>query len=153
NKAVAEVGTAIADANGQITIGFSNIINDPLVSAIEILSAVSSSGHSHHKKHHHEEHHNKKHHHEKEKVGSKNTTTDSYPVKTLELYNSFSQEAVSHSEGGASRFNRFGFLGASEGKHQPLNNNFSLGTLLGKAHGVKHHSWERDALANSGGGS
>src|SRR5262249_43082318 len=39
NKAVAEVGTATADANGQISINFSNITNDPLVCAIEVFSA------------------------------------------------------------------------------------------------------------------
>jgi hypothetical protein len=37
NRAVAEVATATADANGQISIGFTNVINDPLVCAIEVL--------------------------------------------------------------------------------------------------------------------
>ena len=40
NKAVAEIGTATADANGQISIGFSNIVNDPLVCAIDVFSAT-----------------------------------------------------------------------------------------------------------------
>ena len=40
NKAVAEVGTATADANGQINIGFSNIVNDPLVCGIEVFATT-----------------------------------------------------------------------------------------------------------------
>src|SRR5262249_54630639 len=40
NKAVAEVGTATADANGQISIGFGNVTNDPLVCAVEVFSTT-----------------------------------------------------------------------------------------------------------------
>jgi fibronectin type 3 domain-containing protein len=39
NRAVAEVATATADANGQITIAFTSVVQDPLVCAIEVLHA------------------------------------------------------------------------------------------------------------------
>jgi hypothetical protein len=45
NKAVAEVGTATADATGQITIGFGLVTNAPLIAAVEILSSTPPPGH------------------------------------------------------------------------------------------------------------
>src|SRR5262249_32728307 len=38
NKALVRAGTATADANGRISISFSNIANDPLVCGIEVLA-------------------------------------------------------------------------------------------------------------------
>jgi fibronectin type 3 domain-containing protein len=139
NKAVAEVGTATADANGRISIGFSNIANDPLVCAIEILSStaplVQSPGLV------------------KVAVGTKQTTTSSHQVSTLALDQFFALEAASHSEGGASRFNPFDFLVAPEGKHHQLNHHVSPGALSGKEPGVSHHSWEPDVLTGLRDGS
>jgi fibronectin type 3 domain-containing protein len=40
NRAVAEVTTATANANGQITISFTSVVQDPLVCAIEVFSAT-----------------------------------------------------------------------------------------------------------------
>jgi hypothetical protein len=40
NKAVAEVGTATADAAGKITIGFGLVTNAPLIAAVEIFAAA-----------------------------------------------------------------------------------------------------------------
>jgi hypothetical protein len=136
NKAVAEVGTATADANGQISISFSNITNDPLVCAIEILSSTPSSSPSPHVL----------------TVGSKQTTTASYPVATLPSDQFFTLEEAGHSEGGANRLSPFGFLFATEWKPQLLNHTVSGGAFLGKEPSVSNHSWEPRVLTRLGNG-
>jgi hypothetical protein len=135
---VAEVGTATADASGQISIGFSNVANDPLVCAIEVFS-TTPSGQSPSLI--------------KAAVGSKQMTTASYSVATPASDQFFTLEEASHSEGGGSRFNPLGFLVASEWKPQPLNHTVSRGDLLGKEPGVNNHSQEPDVLTGLGDGS
>jgi fibronectin type 3 domain-containing protein len=93
NKAVAEVGTAVANANGQISIGISNVANDPLVCAIEIL--LPTSGMSPHFV----------------TVGSKQTPTTTHPVATRALDQFFALEGSSHSQAGAAGLNPFDLMG------------------------------------------
>jgi Malectin domain len=99
NKAVAEVGTATADANGQISIGFSNIANDPLVCAIEILSSGQSSRLV------------------AAAAGSQQTTTAAFPVATLALDRFFALEEAGNSE----RLNHTVSRGAFSGKEPAVN--------------------------------
>src|SRR5262249_48348887 len=106
NKAVAQVGTATADAGGQISINFSNVANGPLVCAIEVFSTAPSGLSPSFIM---------------AAVGSKQTTTTSYPVAALASDHFFTLVEASHSDGGASNFNPLGFLVASEWRHQPLN--------------------------------
>jgi fibronectin type 3 domain-containing protein len=138
NRAVAEVGAATADASGQISIGFSNIANDPLVCGIEILSSTSPSGHSPGLIW--------------ATVGSKQTSNASHPVATLVSDQFFALEEANHSEGGASKFNPFGCHVTSEWRPQPLNYTVSRGALSGNEPGVNNHSWEPYVLKGLGGG-
>jgi fibronectin type 3 domain-containing protein len=139
DRAVAEVGAATADATGQISIGFSNVANDPLVCGIEILSStppsVQSPGLI------------------KAAVGGKQTTTASHPVATLALDQFFILEGATHSEGGGSGFNPPGFLVAPEWKPRLLNDTVGRGALSGEGPGVKNLSWEPDVRTGLGDGS
>jgi fibronectin type 3 domain-containing protein len=139
NKAVAEVGTATADANGQISINFSNITNDPLVCAIEILSPTAPSGQSPLVA--------------SAAVGSQQTTTTPQLVAGLVSDQFFALVEASHSEGGASGFNPVGFLVNSEWRSQPLNHTLSHVALSGNEPGVDAHSWKPDVLTGPGNSS
>ena len=136
NKAVAEVGTATADANGQISISFSNIVNDPLVCAIEVFSPSGQAPSL-----------------VKAAAGGKQPTSTAHPVTTLALDQFFALEEASHLEDGAGRFNPFGFLVASEWTTQPLDQTVSRGALLGKEPGENNQWRVPDVLTGLSDGS
>jgi hypothetical protein len=138
NKAVAEVGTATADANGQISIGFSNVINDPLVCGIEILSSTSSS-------------------HAatlvQAAVGSQHTTTPSYSGAALTWGQFFTVDEGSHSAPGKGKSNPSGFLVSSEWKLQLLSHTLGHDALSGTVPEATNHAWVQETLTASGDGA
>jgi fibronectin type 3 domain-containing protein len=138
NKAVAEVGTATADASGQISINFSNITNDPLVCGIEILTPTAASSPLQSLA--------------MTTMGSKQETTTSIGVTTLSPDRFSTLEVAGQSERGAGRFGPFEFL-VAEWMPLSLNHDVSSGDLLSTEPGPNNQSGESDVLTRLGGGS